>query len=75
MGQNGTFAPNSCDMARANAVFPVPGAPTSNKARPENFRDFMRSTTTPQACSQKKSFSKKVGGKCVGAPREHWFDQ
>jgi hypothetical protein len=32
-------------------VFPVPGEPTSNKASPENFRDFMRSTTTPQACS------------------------
>ena len=49
MGQNGTFAPNSLDTARANAVFPVPGAPARSKARPENFRDFMRSTTTPQA--------------------------
>lgn len=51
IGQNGTFAPSSCATANARAVFPVPGAPTSNNARPENFRDLMRSTVTPQAYS------------------------
>ena len=49
MGQNGTFAPSSCDTANASAVFPVPGAPTSKSARPENFLDLIRSTTTPHA--------------------------
>lgn len=49
MGQKGTFAPSSWDTASASAVFPVPGAPTSRRARPENLRDLMRSTTTPQA--------------------------
>jgi hypothetical protein len=49
IGQNGTLMPSSCDMARAKAVLPVPGAPTKSSARPENFRDFMRSTTTPHA--------------------------
>jgi len=49
MGQNGTLIPSSWDTANASAVFPVPGAPTSNKARPENLRDLMRSTTTPHA--------------------------
>jgi hypothetical protein len=51
IGQNGTLAPSSCATANASAVFPVPGAPTSNNARPENFRDLMRSTITPQAYS------------------------
>jgi hypothetical protein len=37
-------------MAKASAVLPVPGAPVSNKARPENLRDFTSSTTIPQAC-------------------------
>lgn len=27
MGQKGTFLPSSCEMPRASAVFPVPGAP------------------------------------------------
>lgn len=49
MGQNGTFAPSSCEMASARAVLPVPGAPTRSSARPENLRDLMRSTTTPHA--------------------------
>lgn len=49
MGQNGTFEPSSWEMARANAVLPVPGAPTSRRARPENLRDLMRSTTAPHA--------------------------
>ena len=49
IGQNGTFTPSSCDTANASAVFPVPGAPTSKRARPENLRDLMRSTTTPHA--------------------------
>lgn len=51
MGQNGTLDPSSCDTAKARAVFPVPGAPTSRSARPENLRDLMRSTTTPHAYS------------------------
>ena len=49
MGQNGTFAPSSCEIASASAVFPVPDGPTSNSARPENLRDLTRSTTTPHA--------------------------
>lgn len=49
MGQKGTLVPSSCDTASARAVFPVPGAPTSKRALPENFRDLMRSTTTPHA--------------------------
>lgn len=49
MGQKGTFEPSSCEMASARAVFPVPGGPTRTKARPENLRDFTRSTTTPHA--------------------------
>ena len=40
---------SSCEMASANAVFPVPGVPASRSALPENLRDFMRSTTTPHA--------------------------
>jgi hypothetical protein len=49
IGQNGTFAPSSWEIASARAVFPVPGAPTRSSARPENFRDLMRSTITPHA--------------------------
>ena len=49
MGQNGTFAPSSWATARAKAVLPVPGAPTSNNALPENLRNLTRSTTTPHA--------------------------
>lgn len=49
MGQKGTFEPSSWEMARAKAVLPVPGAPTRRRARPENLRDLIRSTTTPQA--------------------------
>ena len=51
MGQKGTLDPSSCDTARANAVLPVPGAPTINSALPENLRDFIRSTMTPHACA------------------------
>jgi hypothetical protein len=50
IGQNGTFAPNSCATASARAVLPVPGAPANSRARPLNFRDLIRSTTTPHAC-------------------------
>lgn len=49
MGQNGTLTPSSCDTASASAVLPVPGAPTSTRARPENLRDLTRSTTTLHA--------------------------
>jgi len=49
MGQKGTLDPSSCDTASANAVFPVPGAPTSKSALPENLRDLMSSTMTPDA--------------------------
>ena len=55
MGQNGTFEPSSCEIARASAVFPVPGAPTSRSARPENLRDLTRSTTTPQAYRRRET--------------------
>jgi hypothetical protein len=36
-------------MPRANAVFPVPGAPASSKALPAILRDRIKSTTIPQA--------------------------
>lgn len=57
MGQKGTFIPSSWDTANANAVLPVPGAPTSKSARPENLRDFIKSTTTPQAYKSNVSIS------------------
>lgn len=49
IGQKGTLIPSSWDTANAKAVLPVPGAPTRRSARPENLRDFIKSTTTPQA--------------------------
>ncbi len=49
MGQKGTFGPSSCEIANAMAVFPVPGGPASNSARPAIFLDLMRSTMTPLA--------------------------
>ena len=54
MGQNGTLVPNSCAMAKAKAVFPVPGGPARRTALPAIFLDFMRSTTTPAACLERK---------------------
>lgn len=49
MGQKGTLGPSSCAIAKAIAVFPVPGAPAKSNARPDIFFDLIRSTTTPQA--------------------------
>jgi len=49
IGQNGTLGPNYWAMARAMAVFPVPGGPARSKALPAIFLDLMRSTTTPAA--------------------------
>ena len=49
IGQNGTFGPSYWAIARAIAVFPVPGGPASNKALPAIFLDLIRSTATPAA--------------------------
>ena len=49
MGRKGTFGPRSCEMARARAVFPVPGGPARRTARPDILRALMRSTMMPQA--------------------------
>ena len=49
MGQNGTLGPNYCAMAKAMAVFPVPGGPANKIALPAIFLDRIRSTTTPAA--------------------------
>lgn len=49
IGQNGTLGPNSCAIARAIAVFPVPGGPANNKARPAIFLALIKSTATPAA--------------------------
>ncbi len=49
IGQNGTFGPNYCAMARAMAVFPVPGGPAKSKARPAIFLALIKSTATPAA--------------------------
>jgi len=49
MGQNGTFGPSSCAMAKAMAVLPVPGGPARRRALPAIFFDLMRSTATPAA--------------------------
>jgi hypothetical protein len=61
IGQNGTLVPSSCDTASASAVLPVPGAPTSTSARPENLRDLIRSTTTPHAYSERYHARVSVG--------------
>lgn len=44
-----TFGPSSCEMPKARAVLPVPGAPASNNALPAIFFDFMSSTVIPEA--------------------------
>ena len=49
IGQNGTLGPSYWAMARAMAVFPVPGGPAKRRARPAIFLDLMRSTATPAA--------------------------
>ena len=49
MGQNGTLGPNYCAMAKAMAVFPVPGGPANKIALPAIFLDRIRSTITPAA--------------------------
>ena len=49
IGQNGTLGPNSCAIARAIAVLPVPGGPARRSALPAIFLDLMRSTATPAA--------------------------
>lgn len=53
IGQKGTFGPNYCAIARAMAVFPVPGGPAKRRARPAIFFDLMRSTATPAASRAK----------------------
>lgn len=49
IGQKGTFGPNYWAIAKAMAVFPVPGGPASNRALPAIFLALMRSTATPAA--------------------------
>ncbi len=49
IGQKGTLGPNSCAIAKAMAVFPVPGGPANNKALPAIFLDRIKSTITPAA--------------------------
>jgi hypothetical protein len=49
IGQKGTLGPNYCAMAKAIAVFPVPGGPAKSKARPAIFLDLIKSTVTPAA--------------------------
>ena len=51
--QKGTLGPNYCAIARAMAVFPVPGGPAKRRARPAIFFDLMRSTATPAASRAK----------------------
>ena len=76
MGQKGTLAPSSWDTANARAVFPVPGAPTNNSALPENFRDLMRSTTTPHAFLKIYiSLLKRKRKKPIDLPPVHLFDR
>lgn len=47
-----TLFPNSCAMANAIAVFPVPGGPASNRARPAIFFVLIKSKTIPAACKR-----------------------
>lgn len=49
IGQKGTLGPSSWAIARAMAVFPVPGGPAKRRALPAIFFDLMRSTATPAA--------------------------
>jgi len=44
-----TLLPNSWAIARAMAVFPVPGGPASRHARPAIFLLLIMSTTIPAA--------------------------
>lgn len=55
IGQNGTFWPNSCAIANAKAVLPVPGAPANKSARPLNLLDWIKDKTNPQAYNQTHS--------------------
>jgi hypothetical protein len=45
-----TLGPNSCEIPRARAVLPVPGAPAISKALPAIFFARINSTTNPHAC-------------------------
>lgn len=49
IGQKGTFGPNYCAIAKAIAVFPVPGGPAKRRALPAIFLDLIKSTATPAA--------------------------
>lgn len=49
IGQKGTLGPSYCAMAKAMAVFPVPGGPAKRSARPAIFFARIRSTATPAA--------------------------
>lgn len=44
-----TLLPSSCEIPKARAVFPVPGGPASNNARPAIFFWRIISTTRPAA--------------------------
>lgn len=44
-----TLFPSSCAIAKAMAVFPVPGGPANNKALPAIFLDLIKSKTIPAA--------------------------
>lgn len=44
-----TLLPNSCAIARAMAVFPVPGGPARRHALPAIFLLLIMSTTIPAA--------------------------
>lgn len=48
-----TLLPSSCAMAKAIAVFPVPGGPARSRARPAILFDLIKSTTIPAACGRK----------------------
>ena len=49
IGQKGTLGPSYWAIAKAIAVFPVPGGPAKRRALPAIFFDLMRSTATPAA--------------------------
>ena len=49
IGQKGTLGPSYWAIAKAMAVFPVPGGPAKSKALPAIFLDLIKSTATPAA--------------------------
>ena len=47
-----TLFPSSWAIAKARAVFPVPGGPANKTARPAMRLDLIKSTTNPAALKQ-----------------------